>query len=307
MHIYKFDTQTKTMIWGREEWILSSVPQSESVVTSPTDEEGMTLQHLIDRYGARFMGKANYTRSGSKFPLLVKFIFANQDLSIQVHPADEYAMKHHGCLGKNEMWYLLDASPETRFRVGFNQTISAEEYERRIADSTILDVLNEVPVGKGDVIYLPAGRVHSIGGGSSLLEVQQSSDITYRIFDFNRTDKDGNPRELHTQRAKEVLDYQTLTECKLPYSAVLNKETVLVDVPYFTTSLLSLDRPLTTDLSAIDSFVLYICTKGCATLVAEDGCRTVLNERDIALVPAEMNSITIEPEESAEIVKVQIQ
>ncbi len=306
MQIYKFSVVTKHLIWGREEWVLSAVDGSESIVTSPSEEKGSTIKQLISRHKARLMGKANYERSGEKFPLLVKFIDANQDLSIQVHPADEYAMEHHQSLGKNEMWYLLEAKPETHFRVGFNTTITPEEYEQRIAESTILDVLNNIPVGRGDIFYLPAGRVHAISGGSSLLEVQQSSDITYRIFDYNRTDSEGKPRALHTQQAKEVLDFEALIESKTAYQMTDNEDVKVIDVPSFTTSLLSLNKPMSIDLAAIDSFVLLACTKGSATLTSASGEQTTIGEREVALIPAEETGVRISPEPETELMKVYI-
>jgi len=191
-----------------ESWELSGMPGSESVVAEGP-WTGSTLPELIGRFGAELLGKANYARFGQEFPLLVKFIDAREDLSIQVHPDDELARKRHGKSGKCEMWYVLEAEPGASLLTGFSRPIAPAEYERRVADNTLTDVLNRQAIASGDVFYLPAGRVHSIGKGSFIVEIQQSSDITYRIYDFDRRDAAGNSRELHTELAREAIDFES--------------------------------------------------------------------------------------------------
>ncbi len=300
--LYKFTTITKKLIWGEELWALSAVPGFESVTTSGTQ----TLAQLIAEQKGALVGDDIFRRHGTAFPLLIKFITARQDLSVQVHPADEYAMKHHNCLGKNEMWYILSADPDTRFHVGFRSTITAEEYERRVADNSIMDVLGSVPVAKGDVIYLPAGRVHSIGAGARLLEVQQSSDITYRIYDYDRRDAQGNTRQLHTVQARDVLDFHALADCKQHYTMAPDTETTVVDSPFFTSSLLSLSRPKMLNLQDTPSFSLFICTEGAATLLCPGGTEMLIQPTEVVLLPACEDMVCIIPQGKTTLMHVSI-
>ena len=210
-----------------ESWELSGMPGSESVVAEGP-WAGSTLSELIGRFGAELLGKANYARFGQEFPLLVKFIDAREDLSIQVHPDDELARKRHGKSGKCEMWYVLEAEPGASLLTGFSRPIAPAEYERRVADNTLTDVLNRQAIASGDVFYLPAGRVHSIGKGSFIVEIQQSSDITYRIYDFDRRDAAGNSRELHTELAREAIDFESSENSRITYAPENNQEVRLV-------------------------------------------------------------------------------
>lgn len=210
-----------------ESWELSGMPGSESVVAEGP-WTGSTLPELIGRFGAELLGKANYARFGQEFPLLVKFIDAREDLSIQVHPDDELARKRHGKSGKCEMWYVLEAEPGASLLTGFSRPIAPAEYERRVADNTLTDVLNRQAIASGDVFYLPAGRVHSIGKGSFIVEIQQSSDITYRIYDFDRRDAAGNSRELHTELAREAIDFESSENSRITYAPENNQEVRLV-------------------------------------------------------------------------------
>ena len=233
-----------------ESWELSGMPGSESVVAEGP-WAGSTLSELIGRFGAELLGKANYARFGQEFPLLVKFIDAREDLSIQVHPDDELARKRHGKSGKCEMWYVLEAEPGASLLTGFSRPIAPAEYERRVADNTLTDVLNRQAIASGDVFYLPAGRVHSIGKGSFIVEIQQSSDITYRIYDFDRRDAAGNSRELHTELAREAIDFESSENSRITYAPENNQEVRLVTTPYFTTSLYTLTARTRCDLSLI--------------------------------------------------------
>ena len=278
-----------------ESWELSGVPGSESVVAEGC-YQGRTLSSLIDEMKGELTGEDNYLRFGNRFPLLIKFIDARQDLSIQVHPKDEMARMHHHCPGKNEMWYVIDAVPGARLCSGWLGKMTPEEYEKRVADNTIEEVLRWHEVHPGDVFNIPAGRVHSIGAGILLAEIQQTSDITYRIYDYNRRDADGNLRELHTELAKDAIDYGEVDNYRVQYISNLNEPVELVSTPYYHTSLYDLTEVMTCDYSELDSFVIYICVSGKATLRDENGNISVISRGETILIPAKTNEVRIEPE-----------
>lgn len=277
-----------------ESWELSGMPGSESVVAEGP-WAGNTLSELIGRFGAELLGKANYARFGQEFPLLVKFIDAREDLSIQVHPDDELARKRHGKSGKCEMWYVLEAEPGASLLTGFSRPIAPAEYERRVADNTLTDVLNRQAIASGDVFYLPAGRVHSIGKGSFIVEIQQSSDITYRIYDFDRRDAAGNSRELHTELAREAIDFESSENSRITYAPENNQEVRLVTTPYFTTSLYTLTARTRCDWSATDSFVAIILLQGSGSLTDNEGNRIDIRQGETWLLPASTQWIEITP------------
>lgn len=309
--MYKFEPILKSTIWGGEKivpykqivsdrttvgesWELSGVKGNESIVAEGPDA-GMTLPELIARDGAQLLGKANHARFGGEFPLLIKFIDARQDLSIQVHPNDELAWERHRSKGKTEMWYVVSADADAHLRSGFAKQVTPAEYEASVGDNTITDLLADYPIAAGDVFFLPAGRVHSIGAGSFIAEIQQTSDITYRIYDFNRRDADGNTRELHTELAKGAIDYTVLPDYRTRYDAVENGETKLVCCPYFTTSLYDLTASKTLDFSALDSFVVVICVEGHGTITDDRGRTLPLHQGETVLLPATTESLHIEP------------
>lgn len=310
--MYKFEPILKSTLWGGgkivpfkrissaqtsvgESWELSGVKGDESVVAEGP-EAGTTLPGLIDRHGAQLLGKANLERFGREFPLLVKFIDARQDLSIQVHPNDALAWERHRSKGKTEMWYVIDADAGARLRSGFAKKVTPEEYEASVADNTITDLLQEYEINRGDLFFLPAGRVHSIGAGAFIAEIQQTSDITYRIYDFNRRDAQGNTRELHTEQAKGAIDYTVLPDYRTQYEQAVNREVELVSCPYFSTSLCELTEPLTLDLSALDSFVVAICVAGSGTLTDDSGRTLPVHEGETVLVPASVRSLRMTPD-----------
>ena len=251
-----------------ESWELSGMPGSESVVAEGP-WAGSTLSELIGRFGAELLGKANYARFGQEFPLLVKFIDAREDLSIQVHPDDELT--------------------------GFSRPIAPAEYERRVADNTLTDVLNRQAIASGDVFYLPAGRVHSIGKGSFIVEIQQSSDITYRIYDFDRRDAAGNSRELHTELAREAIDFESSENSRITYAPENNQEVRLVTTPYFTTSLYTLTARTRCDWSATDSFVAIVLLQGSGSLTDNEGNRIDVRQGETWLLPASTQWTEITP------------
>lgn len=249
-----------------ESWELSGVEGSESVVAEG-ELSGATITELLTQYGAELIGKANYQRFGNEFPLLIKFIDAKQDLSIQVHPDDKLALERHNSKGKTEMWYVVDADVDAKLRSGFACQVSPKQYVESVAADTVTDILKEYSVEQGDLFFLPAGRIHSIGAGCFIAEIQQTSNITYRIYDFNRTDSEGNPRELHTELAVDAIDYSVEDDYRTHYDRdVKDTELELVACDYFTTSLLNLTAPTEVDYSALDSFVIYICTEGSASV-----------------------------------------
>ncbi len=313
--MYKFKPILKSTIWGGEKivpykqiasdqkqvgesWELSGVKGNESVVAEGP-EAGTTLPQLIARHGAALLGKANFERFGEEFPLLIKFIDAQQDLSIQVHPNDELAEQRHHSKGKTEMWYVVDTTEGAHLRSGFSKQVTPEEYAASVEDNTITDILADYTIRPGDVFFLPAGRVHSIGAGAFIAEIQQTSDITYRIYDFNRRDANGNTRELHTELAKDAIDYTVLPDYRTHYTPTQNCGVELVSCPYFTTTLYDLTQARTIDLSSLDSFLVVICMGSHATLSTDGGDPMPIHQGETVLIPASTRTLRIEPEGSA--------
>ena len=244
-----------------ESWEVCSLPERESVISNGP-YAGRKLNDFTDEMGEKVLGRAVVKQYGRQLPLLVKLIDAHQDLSIQVHPNDEMAMRYHGKKGKTEMWYVIDAEPGSSVLVGFKKKITPLEYGLRVMDGTICDVLARHEVKPGDVFYIPFGRVHAICGGILLAEVQQSSDITYRIFDYDRPGIDGRPRELHTEMAAKAIDYEVLDDYRTHYLEAIGKAVPVINSPYFSIRLTDIVRPLHRDLRKYDSFVISICMQG---------------------------------------------
>lgn len=276
-----------------ESWEISGVKGCESVIEGGKDD-GMSLTELIKRDKAILLGKSNYERFGTEFPLLIKFIDARQDLSIQVHPNDKLAWERHQSKGKTEMWYVVDADEGSRLRSGFAKQVTPDEYEESIADNTITDLLKEYDIHKGDLFFLPAGRVHSIGAGAFIAEIQQTSNITYRIYDFNRCDDNGNPRELHTELSKGAIDYTVLPDYRTYYDDRADELVPLVSCRYFTTSLLKLTKSYEMQLDKLDSFVILICTAGGGTVTDNEGNTVTLHQGESLLVPANVTGLKFE-------------
>lgn len=319
--MYKFDPILKSPLWGGEKiapykglpagrrpigesWELSGVAGNVSVVAEGPDA-GKTLAELLARDGERLLGRRNYERFGTEFPLLVKFIDARQDLSIQVHPDDRLAWERHRAKGKTEMWYVVEADKGAHLRSGFARQTTPAEYERSVADGTITDLLADYAVRPGDVFYLPAGRIHSIGAGTFIAEIQQTSDITYRIYDFDRRDAAGNPRELHTALAKEAIDY-SVQEGRTHYRRLENREVPLVACPYFTTSLYALTQPHEIDLAQSDSFLVVVCIRGGGTLTDDRGRTLPIRQGETVLVPASTRSLAVAPRTAVELLTSRI-
>ena len=289
-----------------ESWELSHVNENFSVVANGT-LEGKTIDELIKEYGSRLLGKKVIDQSGNTFPLLIKFIDARDNLSIQVHPDDSLAKIRHNSLGKTEMWYVVNATPDAILYSGFSQQINANEYVSRVENNSIMDVLKSYNVKAGDVFFLPAGRVHAIGSGCFIAEIQQTSNITYRIYDYNRKDASGNERELHTELAKEAIDYTLYPDYKTQYASIENEATELVKCSYFTTNILTLNKTKLRDISSIDSFVVYICMEGKATLKDNKGNNLSVQQGQTILISADTNSISIEPEHDSKFLETFIE
>lgn len=309
--MYKFIPILKSPLWGGEKiatykqiatdrqqigesWELSGVEGDVSVVAEGPDA-GKTLTELLARDKERLLGSRNYERFGTEFPLLIKFIDAREDLSIQVHPDDRLAWERHRSKGKTEMWYVVAADEGAHLRSGFTRQVTPAEYEKSVADDTITDLLTDHEVRPGDVFFLPAGRIHSIGAGSFIAEIQQTSNITYRIYDFNRRDANGNLRELHTEQAKGAIDYSVEADYRTRYEAVKDRPVELVACPYFTTTLYDLTRPCEIDLAATDSFLVVMCIEGSGTLTDDQGSAMPLRQGETVLVPASAKSLSVSP------------
>ena len=269
-----------------ESWEVSAVPSSISVISNGAFK-GRDLISIIQEYPNEILGKSVNKKYKGKLPLLVKFIDANKDLSIQVHPNDEMAQREHDKMGKSEMWYVIKAAPGAHLYAGFKQHIDAEEYRRRILDGTITEVLADHPVKSGDVFYIPAGRVHAICGGIMLAEVQQSSDVTYRIYDYNRPGMDGKPRELHTELAAQALDYEVESNYRTDYPQFDNRAVLIVDSPYFSVRVLEFNDRFHRNLLKYDSFIISMCIEGdCRLRIRTTNEEIILKEGHSALIPA---------------------
>lgn len=247
--MYKFTPIVKTLVWGTERWLVSSVPGSESLVAEGPDA-GRSIRDVW----------------GGEFPLLVKIVDARLDLSIQVHPDEELALERHGCHGKTEMWYVTGADPGARLLCGFREEIRPEQYAGLVESGRIADALAPYDVAVGDVFFLPAGRVHAICGGCHVAEIQQTSDITYRIYDYKRPGLDGKPRQLHTDMARDAIDYRVLPDYRTKYRRFSDRRVGLVQCPYFTTDWMHLTREKQLSLKGCGDFLILVCVDGEATI-----------------------------------------
>ncbi|BDW91507.1 mannose-6-phosphate isomerase [Flagellimonas marinaquae] len=274
-----------------ESWELSGVAGDISEISNG-NLEGTSLQELMDSQGEALLGKSVVERFGKEFPILIKFIDAKQDLSIQLHPNDELAKKRHNSFGKTEMWYIMDADPGAKLIVGFNKDVEKQEYVKSIEDGTLTDLMNYEEVSEGDTFFINTGKIHAIGAGVLLAEIQQTSDITYRVFDFNRKDKDGNLRELHTGLAVDAIDYKKKDDFKVDYPKNKGETNPMVDCPYFKTNFLELIQPLKQNLSERDSFTIYMCVGGGATITNDWGS-TEIRKGETVLVPASSTYVDI--------------
>ena len=305
----KFEPLLKQTLWGGdkiipfkhlnetlesvgESWEISGVKDNETIV-SEGEYKGKSLNQLVRELKGKLVGQENYERFGDEFPLLIKFIDARQDLSIQVHPTDEIAHRQGKTRGKTEMWYALESAPGAQLYNGLKQQITPEQYKQMVENDTITDALARYEVNEGDVFFIPAGRIHAIGAGCFVAEIQQTSDVTYRIYDFKRKDKNGNYRELHTELAAESIDYTVLPNYRTEYDLVKNEGVQIAECPYFTTAVYDLNEPMTLDYSELDSFVVLIAVKGEGTITA-NGEEMKLAKGDTILLPATTGEVKIE-------------
>lgn len=278
------------MIWGAEQWILSAYPGRDSICV----ETGQNIWHMLCEQKEQLVGKHVFARYGDTFPLLIKFIDAHDDLSIQVHPSDELAQKYGEPFGKTEMWYALPSEPGARLYCGLKQQLTPDEYKQMVADKTIISALAEYEVRDGDGFFIPAGRIHAIGSGCQLCEIQQTSDTTYRIYDYDRRDKDGNPRELHTERAAECIDYTVHDDYRAHYTPCPNEPVNIVTCPYFTTNVLQVTEPIVRDYSRLDSFICLICLDGeCTIEETDNGATTTITQGELVLLTATTGDVRL--------------
>ena len=319
----KFEPILKDKIWGGsklhdilkkekgsdkagESWEISGVQDNISVVSNGF-LAGNNLQELIEVYMGDLVGDEVFEKFGIEFPLLIKFIEAHDDLSIQVHPNDLLARERHNSYGKTEMWYILQAEKDARLTVGFNEKINKDIYLRHLKDKTLSKILHEEKVKSGDVVFIPAGRIHAIGAGIVLAEIQQTSDVTYRIYDYDRKDASGHLRELHTDLALDAIDYSLPDHYKIDYERSENKSSEVVVCNYFTTKFLKLNNLVEKDYNLIDSFVIYICVDGKFEIDynGEETIKVTLGET--VLIPADLKELKLKSDQSAEILEVYAQ
>lgn len=320
MYPLKFKPIVKDKIWGGskleelygkkpnglpnigESWELSGYPSDVSVVSNGY-LAGKTLQELLDTYKEQLVGSRVYSRFGNSFPLLFKLIHAEDDLSIQVHPNDSVAMKRHKSLGKTEMWYVMHAEPGAELTIGFNKNYSKKKYLQALAGDKVEELLQRVPVEPGDCFFIPAGLVHAIGKGIVLAEIQESSDATYRIYDYKRKDAEGNERELHTELALGVINFKASKNPKTEYTPALNKFVPLVKCEYFTTELLEFDKKITLPYNLTETFVVYMCLEG--SFDASAGTSIVhVKKGETMMLPAGIKYPTLIPNGKAKVLEV---
>lgn len=322
--ILRFAPYNKSVIWGGkriasfkgvpatdnsigESWEISGLEGFESkVLEGPLS--GMDINTLLSNYGKEILGTRLYSIYGNKFPLLIKFIDANKDLSIQVHPDNQLAMQRHKCWGKTELWYTLDSMPGSYIYSGLQEDITPEELKEHIAKNTFNDVLAKFYPQRGDLFFLPAGRIHSIGAGNLILEIQQTSDITYRVYDYNRIDADGKKRELHIDLALDAIDYRVHEDYMRHIDPLINREIVLKECPFFTSTLVVVDSRFRFQISRYDSFRIVIITRGKGAITDNYGNETSISQGDTLLLPASTEWAEITPHsDDMEVVTAYIQ
>ena len=303
--LFKFGLNLKTVLWGGkkiasfkgvsfnshtvgESWEISGLKGRESVVVGG-EHDGMSLRKLIRQYKGQLVGNRVYRKHRNEFPLLVKFIDAHKDLSVQVHPDDDLARRRHNCSGKAEMWYIIDAEEGASLLAGMSRTITSKEYLEHMNRGTLLDVLMRHYTHEGDIFFLPAGRIHSIGAGNLLLEVQQASDITYRVYDFDRIDINGKPRELHTEMALDAIDYTVSRDCQRHYP---NRpgNIRLINSIFFDVDRIIVDGAFHLAMPH-DAFLCLICIDGHATINCGNGMLYDINQGESLLAPACVHSL----------------
>ena len=321
LQLLKFTPILKDKIWGGEKlvtilhknsdrkdigesWEISDVEGDTSIVSNGF-LKGKNLKELISEYKSDLVGSKIYTHFGEKFPLLIKYIDAKEALSIQLHPHDDLAKKRHNSFGKTEMWYVMQADEKANLIVGFQKEVSKKEYLNHLENKTLINILNFDEVQKGDVYFIPTGRVHAIGAGVLLAEIQQTSDITYRIYDWDRANLDGTFRDLHTEQAIDAIDYSAKESYRTTFSKHQNTSSEIVSCPYFTTNVLPLKGKINVNHTDKDSFVIYMCVEG-ATIFTHQNQTETLAMGETILIPASIKNIEIFAENQSELLEVYI-
>lgn len=318
----KFDTVLKEKVWGGsaltslynkgakglnnigESWELSAIADNQSVVSNGF-LAGNNIEELIEVYMGDITGDSIYEKFGNEFPLLIKFIEAQENLSIQVHPGNELAKKRHKAYGKTEMWYILESKDGARIYTGFKEGVTKELYEKAVREGNVDDLMNVEIAAAGDIFFTPAGRVHAIGAGIVLLEIQQTSDITYRIFDWNRKNNGHEKRELHTELALEAIDFKQTGKNKIRVEPALNISEKLVECEFFNAYIILFDKPVKKEYYFNDSFVVYICIEG-EFLIAWDDNTERVTKGETVLLPAMIKEVTLTPLEKAHMLEIYI-
>ncbi|TJY36357.1 type I phosphomannose isomerase catalytic subunit [Pontimicrobium aquaticum] len=309
-HLYplKFHPILKEKIWGGtklktilnkhnnspnigESWEISDVDDDTSIVSNG-ELKGATLKQLLSTYQEELIGKKNFDVFGEKFPLLIKFIDAKEDLSIQLHPNDELARKRHNSFGKTEMWYVMQADEDSNLIVGFNKKITPDVYLKHLENKTLTKILNFEHANEGDTYFIEVGRVHAIGAGVMLAEIQQTSDITYRVYDWDRKDDQGNERELHNDLAIDAIDFDMDDDFKVLYSTQENQSNKMICCPYFTTNFLHLTHTIQKK-NSYDSFIIYICVEGEVSINVE-GFYEIIKKGETILIPAALKQFKLD-------------
>ncbi len=288
-----------------ESWEISSVRGNLSVAANGF-LKGNTIDELIEVYMGDLVGEKVYDKFGLEFPLLLKFIDSAEELSIQVHPDDELALKRHRAYGKTEMWYIVDADKDARIYVGFKEDVNSDKFLSAVKNNALLDLINVEHPNAGDVFFLPAGRIHAIGKNILLAEIQQTSDITYRVYDWGRENNPATAREMHVNLALDAIDYKCYPTYKTSHLGKLNKPDLLVQSPYFTVNLLEFDRTTERDYSENDSFTAYMCVEGACTICYVDGEESIAKGETV-LIPATLTSIELVPNKSCKLLEVYIE
>lgn len=307
LHPLKFQPILKDKIWGGEKlnqnfnkpsdsknlgesWEISTVPEDVSIVSNG-ELKGQSLQGLVESFKADMLGAKNYERFGNAFPLLIKFIDAKQDLSIQLHPDDKLAKERHNSFGKTEMWYVMQADKDANLIVGFNQDMDKETYLKHLEDKTLTKILNFDKVKEGDTYFIEAGRVHAIGAGVLLAEIQQTSDVTYRVYDWDRVDDNGNERELHNDIAIDAFDFKMKNDFRVDYDTQKNASNTMVSCPFFTTNFLEIDAEIKKQ-NTHDSFLIYMCVDGEVEVITKTS-KDIISKGETILIPAQIKDYTL--------------
>lgn len=318
-----FNPIYKTKIWGSnkcntilhkadapsefcgESWEISGIENDCSIVANG-ELAGNTLNELIDIYMDELVGTKVLDKYDHEFPLLLKFLDVNDLLSLQVHPNDTLAERRHNSLGKTEMWYIVQADNDAEITVGFNKTIDKDIFIEHALTNRLQDIISTTKVKAGDAFYIPAGLVHGGGKGLLIAEIQQSSDVTYRIFDWNRTDIDGNKRELNLDMSLDALDYSSKADYRASFTKNINEPSQIISSDYFAINRLEFDQPFDKDYSLLDSFVIYMCINGSFSIETNENETVKISKGQTVLIPAKLDKVHLIPEPKAEILEIYI-